>query len=167
MLRMAIIRHSNSAYSSLVLFVKKKDNTWRLCVDFRVVNKVTILDKFPIPVMTCTEQTILQSWTLNSDITKFYLVMPLDLTYAPSTFQTTMNEIFWPFLPNGDWNTRLDHISVVLEVLQQHQFYANKKKCQFAKRKIKCLGHIISYGGVCMDQTNMNLDMEGMVCKRT
>lgn len=44
-----IIRTSNSAFSSLVSVVKKKDGSWQMCMDYRVLNKVTLKDKFHIP----------------------------------------------------------------------------------------------------------------------
>ena len=50
MLEVGVVRASLSPYSFLIVLVKKRDGTWRLCVDYRQLNECTVLDKFSIPV---------------------------------------------------------------------------------------------------------------------
>ena len=123
MLDLGIIQTSNSPYASLVVLVGKKNGTWRLCVNYRDLNKNTIKGRFPIPLVEDLmdefhESTIFSKIDLRAghhqvkmhtaDIYKTtfrthnghfeYLVMPFGLTNAPATFQNLMNTVFQEFM---------------------------------------------------------------------
>ena len=51
MIELGVIERSESPYCSPVIIVKKKDNTNRFCIDFRVLNKITVFDAEPMPSM--------------------------------------------------------------------------------------------------------------------
>jgi hypothetical protein len=51
MLNKGLIQHIMSAFSSLVLLVKKKDKSWHFCVDYRHLNALIVKCKYPIPVI--------------------------------------------------------------------------------------------------------------------
>ncbi|GJZ31051.1 hypothetical protein Tco_0576098 [Tanacetum coccineum] len=51
LLESRVIKLSQSPFSSSIVMVKKKDNTWRMCADYWQLNKSTIKDKFPIPII--------------------------------------------------------------------------------------------------------------------
>ena len=144
-----IIRDSNSPWSSPIWIVPKKldqsgKQKWRMCVDFRNINKKTVDDKFPLPNITDILDKLgkAQYFTTldlangfyqiqmnENDIPKTafstdtghyeYLRMPFGLKNAPATFQRVMNNILRG-LQNEICFVYLDDVIIFSTSLQEH-----------------------------------------------
>ena len=117
------IRPSVSTWGAPVLFVKKKDGTLRMCIDYRQINQVTIKNKYPLPRIEDLFDKLKGAGVFSKidlrsgyyqlrvkdiDVPKTafrtryghyeFLVMPFGLTNASTTFTDLMNRVFRPYL---------------------------------------------------------------------
>ena len=117
------VRPSKSPYGAPVLFVKKKDGSMRLCVDYRALNHLTTKNRHPLPLLEESLASLQGATTFTKlDLrsgyyqiriaagdepktafrTRYghyeYTVMPFGLTNAPATFMALMNDVLRPYL---------------------------------------------------------------------
>jgi transposase InsO family protein len=118
MLSKGVIEQSSSPWASPVVLVRKKDNTWRFCIDFRKVNGITKKDSYPLPRIDDALDTLYGSsyfssidlrsgyWQIpmkpdDKEKTAFltpdglyhFNVMPFGLCNAPATFERLMDNV--------------------------------------------------------------------------
>ncbi|KAL0540156.1 hypothetical protein IC582_024386 [Cucumis melo] len=164
------IRPSVSPWGAPVIFVKKKDGTLRLCIDYRQLNKVTIPLFSKIDLRSGYHQLKVRE----SDIAKTafrtryghyeFRVMPFGLTNAPAVFMDLMNRIFHRYLDqfvivfiddilvySVDRESHEEHLRIVLQTLREKQLYAKFSKCEFWLEQVVFLGHVVSAKGVSVD----------------
>jgi len=144
MLKQGKIVHSQSPAEAPILFVPKPDGKLRLCVDYRNLNKLMILNKYPLPLMGELKDRVAGAKIFTKlDLkdryhllriregdewktafrTRYghfeYKVMPFGLVNAPATFQAMMNKILREFLDHGVV-VYLDDILIYSESEEEH-----------------------------------------------
>ena len=144
LLEAGFIQPSKAPYGAPFLFQKKHDGSLRMCIDYRALNKVTVKNKYPIPLIAdLFDQLGRAKYFTKLDLRSGYyqvrisegdepkttcvtrygsyefLVMPFGLTNAPATFCTLMNKIFHPFLDKFVV-VYLDDIVIYSNTLEEH-----------------------------------------------
>ena len=103
MLELGVIEHSESPYSSPIVLVSKKDNTYRFCVDFRALNRITVFDAEPMPDVDALFARLSgHKYFSRLDLSKGYWQVPLSQAARPLTaFQTPMGLFQFTKMPFG------------------------------------------------------------------
>ncbi|GJR51310.1 putative nucleotidyltransferase, ribonuclease H [Tanacetum coccineum] len=139
------IRPSHSPWGAPVLFVKKKDGSFRMCIDYRELNKLTIKNRYPLPrINDLFDQLQRARYFFNIDLRSGYhhlrvhdddisktafrtryghfefTVMPFGLTNAPAVFMDLMKRVCKPYLDKFVI-VFIDHILIYLKTEEDHE----------------------------------------------
>ena len=161
------IQSSKSPFGAPILFVKKKDGTMRMCVDYRALNNVTIKNSYALPRVDELFDRLQgaryfskidlrsgyhQIRIVPGDVPKTafrtryghfeFLVLPFGLTNAPGTFMHLMHETFRPFLDDFVL-VFLDDILIYSKTLEEHtthvrQVLESLRKAKLYAKASKC-----------------------------
>ncbi|GJX88857.1 reverse transcriptase domain-containing protein [Tanacetum coccineum] len=154
------IRPSTSPWGAPVLFVKKKDGSFRMCssvyskIDLRSgYHQLGVRDE-DIP------KTAFRTWYGHYG----FQVMPFGLTNAPAVFMDLMNRVCKPYLDkfvivfiddiiiySRNKEEHADRLRIILELLKKEKLYAKFSKCDFWISIVQFLGHVIDSQGIHVD----------------
>ncbi|CAL5371561.1 unnamed protein product [Camellia sinensis] len=162
-----LVQPSKAPYGAPVLFQKKQDGSLRMCVDYRALNKVTIKNKYPVPLVADLFDRLCKAtyftkldlragyWQVRvaegdesktTCVTRYgsfeFLVMPFGLTNAPATFCNLMNDVFNDYVDQFVV-VYLDDIVIYSESLEDHLSHLRKvfsrlREHQLYVKKEKC-----------------------------
>ena len=180
------IRPSASPYGAPVLFVPKKDGRWRMCVDYRALNRQTIRDRYPLPRIDdlldrlgkARHFTTLdlasgyhQIAVKEEDIPKTafrtqrgqfeFVVMPFGVTNAPSTFQRMMNSLFKEELDDFVL-VYLDDILVFSSTLEEHIAHIRKALERLRSAKLYARLHKCAFFQRRVEYLGFDVSAEGI-----
>jgi hypothetical protein len=168
LLKLGLIRPSCSPFASPVLFVRKKDGSLRMVIDYRPLNKITISDRYPLPRIDDLLDRLKGAKVFSSldllsgyhqvrlrkeDVPKTafrtpfglyeFLVLPFGLTNAPATFQRLMNEVFHDYIREGFVVVYLDDVLIYSKTEEEHlgqleRVFTRLREHQLLAKLVKC-----------------------------
>ena len=112
------IQPSSSPCGSLIVLVQKKDGTWRLYIDYRALNKITIWNRYPIPsIDDLLDQIKGEKYFSKIDLKSEYHQVPIEPSHVWKTTSESKKGLFeWLVMPFGLTNTPSNFMSLMEDI---------------------------------------------------
>ncbi|GJY56547.1 putative reverse transcriptase domain-containing protein [Tanacetum coccineum] len=142
------IRPSSSPWGAPVLFVKKKDGSFWMCIDYRELNRLTVKNRYPLPRIDDLFDQLQGSRVYSKiDLRSGYHQLRVREEDIPKTaFRTRYGHY--------EFQSRKEHeghLKLILRLLKKEELYAKFSKCEFWLSKVQFLGHVIDSEGIHVD----------------
>ncbi|GJZ88639.1 putative reverse transcriptase domain-containing protein [Tanacetum coccineum] len=154
------IRPSTSPWGAPVLFVKKKDGSFKMCSS--IYSKIDLRSSYH--QLRVRDEDIPKTAFRTRYKHYEFQVMPFGLTNAPAVFMDLMNRVCKPYLDkfvivfiddiliySRNKEEHANHLRIILELLKKEKLYAKFSKCDFWIRIVQFLGHLIDSQGLHVD----------------
>ncbi|GKC62883.1 putative reverse transcriptase domain-containing protein [Tanacetum coccineum] len=151
LLEKGFIRPSSSPWGAPVLFVKKKDGSFRMCIDYRELNKLTVKNRYPLSrIDDLFDQLQGSSVYYKIDLRLGYHQLRIKEEDIPIT---NLELVFIDdiLVYSKDEEEHGKHLKIILELLKKERLYAKFSKCDFWLDSVQFLGHVIDRSGVHVD----------------
>nr|GEY85862.1 retrotransposon protein, putative, Ty3-gypsy subclass [Tanacetum cinerariifolium] len=121
------IRPSSSPWGASVLFVKKKNGSFRMCIDYRELNKLTVKNRYPLP-----------------RIDDLFDQLQGSSVYSKDDMRMGYHQL-------RDEKEHEEHLRKILKLLKKEELYAKFSKYEFWIPKVQFLSHVIDSQGIYVD----------------
>ncbi|GKE90209.1 putative reverse transcriptase domain-containing protein [Tanacetum coccineum] len=148
------IRPSTSPWEAHVLFVKKKDGSFRMCIDYRELNKLTVKNRYPLPMIDDLFDQLQGSSVYSKIDLKlgYHQLRVRDEDIPKTAFRTRYGHYEFQVMPFGLTNAP----AVFMDLMnRKEKLYAKFSKCNFWIRIVQFLGYLIDSQGLHVDLANI------------
>ncbi|GJR61517.1 putative reverse transcriptase domain-containing protein [Tanacetum coccineum] len=142
------IRPSSSPWGAPVLFFKKKDGSFRMCIGYRELNKLTVKNRYPLPrIDDLFDQIRGSSIYSKKDMRSGYHHLQVrEEDTQKMAFRTRYGH--YEFQNKKEHE---EHLKAILELLKKEELYAKFSKCESWISKVQFLSHVIDSQGIHVD----------------
>ncbi|KAL8455871.1 hypothetical protein Emag_000301 [Eimeria magna] len=174
-----ITKPSTGCWSTPIVMVRKASGAWRLCCDYRAINKHVRIPQQPLPrtddiLASFNEEDRPKTRFVTPDCQRQYRRLPIGFASSPAIFQRMVDLLLggvkWVsavgyiddiIVYSDNWDAQRAHLRQLLQTLRDANLHLHPGKCSFGSAAVRYLGHIVSRDGIkpCPSKVQAILEM--------